>query len=609
MAIDYTQRYPDQTDTDANYPQGKARNKSTPVATDGTPFEEDYINDQWGFFQALLKDASITPSGNADNANTSQYLEALKSINNSNLFLKIFQSPSPEGLTEIQTRTTTSGEVYEVRKASDGTLANIYKDAAGTVQISQNNTSNVSDRFGAVEFFIDYGSYYIKVNSSVSNFTVSNSRINFKDLSEVISSDLDVGSEIHWMLEDEGDVVNKNGGTGIVVDYNPANSGFQLDNGNYVYRTDYYGPVRILTPQEAPEDHLLFKTKSSAGPTRIHIEPAGNIEGTTAKLDWMFDPYDETPVPSGRQRDYRIFNIYNKTGDVSGLNGENGAAVMNVKSVGDFWGVWPSMHFSISDDASTAMKMYYFDMSEDNEWFTPMKGRWREGAEFSVGDYVTCDNKVYQCQTEGTSGVSRLTHEIGTVSDGNLDWLWIRSPLNSIENIKPTMLFGDIQDMPVFGYPEARAQLARDLLVQQSASVKFIEGDDSYVGKFKAKATEGILEYETSTENRVQFGQDFFKLEGITQRYDRLEKPADSGSIDFLGTSTLAISASSPVNVTDFLNIVPDSILKIIPRDDNVTLVFNSNKIRLTGGVNLALSSNNFYTFYVDSSGIVRQQG
>jgi len=30
------------------------------------------------------------------------------------------------------------------------------------------------------------------------------------------------------------------------------------------------------------------------------------------------------------------------------------------------------------------MKMYYFDMSEDNEWFTPMKGRWRENAEFSV---------------------------------------------------------------------------------------------------------------------------------------------------------------------------------------------------------------------------------
>ncbi len=40
MAIDYKQRYPDQVDTDSAYPQGKARNKTTPVSTDGTPFEK-----------------------------------------------------------------------------------------------------------------------------------------------------------------------------------------------------------------------------------------------------------------------------------------------------------------------------------------------------------------------------------------------------------------------------------------------------------------------------------------------------------------------------------------------------------------------------------------
>lgn len=80
MAIDYNQRYPDQTDTDSNYPQGKARNKTTPASTDGFPFEEDYINDQLGFFQALLKESGITPSGNADTANNSDYLDALKRI-------------------------------------------------------------------------------------------------------------------------------------------------------------------------------------------------------------------------------------------------------------------------------------------------------------------------------------------------------------------------------------------------------------------------------------------------------------------------------------------------------------------------------------------------
>lgn len=38
MALDYGALYPAQTDTDANYPQGKAKNVSAPGAGDGTPW-------------------------------------------------------------------------------------------------------------------------------------------------------------------------------------------------------------------------------------------------------------------------------------------------------------------------------------------------------------------------------------------------------------------------------------------------------------------------------------------------------------------------------------------------------------------------------------------
>lgn len=87
--------------------------------------------------------------------------------------LKIFQSPTDGGLTEIQTRTISGGEVYEVRKTSDDSLATIYSDAAGTTEIVQNGTDNKSGSDGVVEFYIADGEYYVEVDSVQSNFSTS----------------------------------------------------------------------------------------------------------------------------------------------------------------------------------------------------------------------------------------------------------------------------------------------------------------------------------------------------------------------------------------------------------------------------------------------------
>lgn len=89
--------------------------------------------------------------------------------------LKIFQSPTDGGLTKIQTRTVETGEVYEVRKTSDDSLATIYSDAAGANEIAQDGTSNVSDSAGIVEFYIVDGDYYIEVSGGSSNFKASTS--------------------------------------------------------------------------------------------------------------------------------------------------------------------------------------------------------------------------------------------------------------------------------------------------------------------------------------------------------------------------------------------------------------------------------------------------
>jgi hypothetical protein len=80
MALKPSVRYPAQTDTDAAYPQGKARNAGSFQDGTGTPLEKDWLNDDWGHKQALLDAAGITPTGDPDEVGASQYLDAQRAL-------------------------------------------------------------------------------------------------------------------------------------------------------------------------------------------------------------------------------------------------------------------------------------------------------------------------------------------------------------------------------------------------------------------------------------------------------------------------------------------------------------------------------------------------
>lgn len=79
MALDISAKYPGKSNAPSSaYPFGSARNITTPGDGTGTPLEQAWLNDQFGFQQALINDAGLTPSGNPDTAEASQYLEAAR---------------------------------------------------------------------------------------------------------------------------------------------------------------------------------------------------------------------------------------------------------------------------------------------------------------------------------------------------------------------------------------------------------------------------------------------------------------------------------------------------------------------------------------------------
>lgn len=81
MAINPGSTYPGQTvPPNAAYPQGSAKDVTAPGTGDGTPLRALWVNDLWGFQQAILAEAGFTPSGLAETATASQYLSGLKKI-------------------------------------------------------------------------------------------------------------------------------------------------------------------------------------------------------------------------------------------------------------------------------------------------------------------------------------------------------------------------------------------------------------------------------------------------------------------------------------------------------------------------------------------------
>lgn len=83
MAVNLNTVYPANSDVDAAYPVGKARNESYDGAKDWFPLEATWVNELLGFFGALLNEKGWAADGNPEKIVTSQYLAAIKTMSRS----------------------------------------------------------------------------------------------------------------------------------------------------------------------------------------------------------------------------------------------------------------------------------------------------------------------------------------------------------------------------------------------------------------------------------------------------------------------------------------------------------------------------------------------
>nr|DAI76054.1 MAG TPA: tail collar domain protein [Caudoviricetes sp.] len=74
-------RYPDRVNKrTAQYPRGSFKNRSAPDQVDGTYLEQDWKNDERGFFEKIINEAGIIPNGKIDNGEECQLYDGLMSL-------------------------------------------------------------------------------------------------------------------------------------------------------------------------------------------------------------------------------------------------------------------------------------------------------------------------------------------------------------------------------------------------------------------------------------------------------------------------------------------------------------------------------------------------
>lgn len=151
MALELSTKYPGRSNAPSSgYPTGSAKNETTPGANDGTPLDEDLMNDTIGLLQSLLDEAGITANGNVDSVTNAQYLAAVKAVASGEVpsVVSAFTNDSgyqnaaqvlavlPTLLSQLTNDLTFQTEAQIDAKISSGGSSSVVGVASGTVVIS-----------------------------------------------------------------------------------------------------------------------------------------------------------------------------------------------------------------------------------------------------------------------------------------------------------------------------------------------------------------------------------------------------------------------------------------------------------------------------------------
>lgn len=256
----YAQDYPGFVNPpDAAYPQGSPKNATTDTAEDGTPVEQGWVGDVWGFNQSIMAESGVAPNGQTESVSNPQILTALKNV--------------------ISNDGKSYREVSPINNDYNG-----YLDPSHTVKLLGGDTSEGTRTFNKdqeISFGIYSGSDgnqvtfasdgWIWTGSIYKKYEYTAEQIALIDVDKVpVFIKSQDGKAFYFKNGNDGVVVSK-AGTTLTVTLDVAIFGVTgIDSIWRFFVTDKIGSVVELSP-----DALISKFIGKTGDPRVKVDVTG----------------------------------------------------------------------------------------------------------------------------------------------------------------------------------------------------------------------------------------------------------------------------------------------------------------------------------------------
>lgn len=166
MSLNKALRYPGRWNAPTTeYPMGVPKNRTSDTAKDGTYFEKDWLAEHEAFFGALMNNAGISPNGNVDTAEASQFFDAFIEAANHAVASKLIGTPVHSSLVGV-----TSNDKYIAPALGQKCYVDDYPSAYAIISTATNfiaETTKASDPF-------QYAGYWGFGNDGADFFTTPN---------------------------------------------------------------------------------------------------------------------------------------------------------------------------------------------------------------------------------------------------------------------------------------------------------------------------------------------------------------------------------------------------------------------------------------------------
>ena len=271
-----------------------------------------------------------------------------------------------------------------------------------------------------------------------------------------------------------------------------------------------------------------------------------------------------------------------------------GMGMYNVKSQGNWYGVYPEAAISIQDGNVIPLRNIYHDYTIAH---LKVSAAWSEGMTVTLGQIIIAFGIYYEATTSGVTGNTRPSHITGSEVDGTVTWLFRQKVAAGGAGFQAVVIMGSKTAPPVKNISGLALQLENNFSLKNGKAFHLLKNDSTSAGYFEAALNTNDVFFRFLSGGNVRYGANgFVQLNNVAHIQQNLIKPSGDVSISVSTGNSVSFNDSVATNFTTITGLPTQTVLLNFSTA-NTTLVHGTNLV-LAGGVNYKPKAGQILQFF-----------